>query len=75
VSDVPRLVLEVPEAAEALGIGQTKLRELISRGEIPVWRCGRRTVLPVDALRRWLDQQTEWPGTSPHPFTKGLSVG
>jgi excisionase family DNA binding protein len=54
-----RLTLSIAEAASALGIGRTKMCELVSRGEVPTITIGRRKLIPVEALRRWV---TEAPG-------------
>jgi len=37
--------LSVPQTAKRLGIGETKLRAVIQRGEIPVLRIGGKTVI------------------------------
>ncbi|MFM9974214.1 MAG: helix-turn-helix domain-containing protein [Beijerinckiaceae bacterium] len=39
------LALSVADAATALGIGKTKLFELISRGDLPAIRLGGRTLI------------------------------
>ncbi len=54
-----RLLLRIPEAAETLGIGRTKIYELIATGELPTIRVGRavrRTniVLQCQRLRNFL---------------------
>ncbi len=36
-----RLLLRIPEVAKALGLGRTKIYELIAAGELPVIRVGR----------------------------------
>jgi excisionase family DNA binding protein len=45
-----RLVLTVAEAAKLLGISRAFAYELVSRGELPVIRLGRRIVVPKVAL-------------------------
>jgi excisionase family DNA binding protein len=40
-----RLLLRIPEVAETLGIGRTKIYELIATGELPTVRFGRKVVL------------------------------
>lgn len=37
--------LTIPQAAKRIGIGETKMRAVIRRGEIPVLRIGGRTVI------------------------------
>jgi excisionase family DNA binding protein len=40
------LLLPIPDACRTLGIGRSKLYELISAGEIGVRKIGRRTLVP-----------------------------
>jgi len=49
-----KLLLKVPEAAEMLGICQSKFYQLMRRGEIPVVRIGRSTRIATDSLRSWV---------------------
>jgi excisionase family DNA binding protein len=51
-----KLTLSVAEAADALGLGQTLVRELIDRGELPAVRVSRRVLVPVRGLRDYLDR-------------------
>lgn len=44
------LWLKVPEAAERLGLGKTKLREFIERGDLEIVRVGRAVRVPARAL-------------------------
>lgn len=63
-ADAPCLALRPREAAKALGIGERKLWELTANrtSGIPHIHVGRAIVYPVDALRRWLDQQADQGG-------------
>jgi excisionase family DNA binding protein len=56
-----RLLLRVTEAADALGISRAKAYELVAARVIPVVRLGRATRVPVDGLRRWVDEQSQQP--------------
>ena len=56
------LALRGPEAAVALGVGLTMLRELTLRGEVPCVRMGRAVVYPVEALRAYLRERIEKGG-------------
>jgi len=49
-----RISLSVVEAAEAAGIGATLLREEIAAGRLVARRLGRRVVIAVDDLHRWI---------------------
>lgn len=58
-SDVPRLLLRVEEAAEALGVSRTTLYVLLRAGEIPVVRIGRSVRVPLTALERYVEQAAD----------------
>lgn len=45
-----RLVISVIEAAALLGVGESTVRDMIKRNEIPFTRIGRRIVLRRDLL-------------------------
>jgi len=45
------------EAAEAIGVGRSKVYELLASGELPSIRIGGSVRVPVDALQRWIDRQ------------------
>lgn len=53
-----KLWLTIPEACMVLGLGRTKLVELLSAEDgIPSKKIGRRVVIPVDGLRAWASKQ------------------
>lgn len=54
-----RLALRAPEAAKAIGISERSLWSLTHGGDIPHFRVGTSLLYPVDALRRWLDEQVQ----------------
>ena len=52
-----RLALRPREAAQALGLSERKLREVLP--QLPHVRVGGAVLLPVEALRTWLEQQAK----------------
>ena len=52
-----RLALTVPEAADAIGVSERHLREMLP--ELPHLRMGTRVVIPVEDLKKWLSQQAD----------------
>jgi excisionase family DNA binding protein len=52
-----RLVYNMHEAGELLGIGRSKAYEAAKCGEIPTIRIGRRLLVPKAALHRMLEQK------------------
>lgn len=55
VSIIDPLSVRVREACRLTGIGRSTLYELIAAGEIEVIKVGTITLIPKDALRRFLD--------------------
>jgi excisionase family DNA binding protein len=50
--------LNLHEVQEILGIGRTKVYELVATGQIPSVRIGRSIRINRRRLEEWLDQQT-----------------
>jgi excisionase family DNA binding protein len=57
--EMERLLLRPIEAAEAIGVGRSKIYELLARGELPSIRVGSSVRVPVDALRTWIARQLD----------------
>jgi excisionase family DNA binding protein len=51
---VDRLLLRPTEAAEVLGLGRSKVYEMLGRGELPQVRVGGSVRVPIEALREWV---------------------
>jgi excisionase family DNA binding protein len=45
------VMLSVPEAAQRLGVGTTKVKQLIASGQLASVSIGRRRLVPADGLR------------------------
>lgn len=52
---MPKLALSPAEAALAIGLGRSKLYELIKNGVIIAKKSGGRTIITVAELRRFVD--------------------
>jgi excisionase family DNA binding protein len=61
-AEAPRLALRPREAAKALGVSERTLWSWTQQGRVPCKRIGKAVLYPVDALRRWLDEQAEPEG-------------
>jgi excisionase family DNA binding protein len=46
------------EAAQAIGIGRSKIYELLAEGEIPSVRIGGVVRVPVDKLKEWIKSRS-----------------
>lgn len=49
------LAVPIDEAARRAGIGRSSLYEAINRGELPLRKAGRRSLIRVDDLKAWID--------------------
>ncbi len=54
--DIERLGVSVEEMGRALGIGRNAAYEAVRRGDIPAIRIGRRLIVPIEALRKKLEE-------------------
>lgn len=59
------LTVSVAEAAERVGVSDWLIYRLIQQGNFPHRRLGRRIVIPVRALERWIDQTDQTPIDTP----------
>ncbi len=52
-----RLAYRVSEVANALGLSERAIRQILP--SIPHFRIGTAIVIPIDALRKWLNDQAQ----------------
>ena len=55
---IPRLALTVEEAALALSLSPRTVQQLVADGKLPAVKVGRRVLLPVAGLERWLTENS-----------------
>ena len=67
-----RTVITVEDVARLLGISRSAAYEAASRDEFPIRRVGRRLLVPVPALQRWLGSG-EAPGAE-NPSVEGPAM-
>jgi excisionase family DNA binding protein len=53
--DTATEALSVEQAASAAGVSRTLLYEHIASGDLPSLKVGKRRLVRVEALRRWLE--------------------
>jgi excisionase family DNA binding protein len=51
------LLLNIPQVAARLGLGRTKVYELIATEGLPVVRFGRAVRVSAISLQRWIEQR------------------
>ena len=54
-----RLLLRVPEVAERLGIGRTKIYQMIATGELPTIHIGRAVRVSASSLQKWVEEREQ----------------
>lgn len=47
------IFVAIPEACKTLGVGRSKIYELIADGELSVRKIGRKTLVPTADLERF----------------------
>lgn len=52
-----KLTVTVDEMAKIVGVSRPTAYELIHKEGFPTVRIGRRIVIPLDSLKRWLEEQ------------------
>ena len=55
VRDIPKRLYSVDEAAVYLGRSVWGLREMVWAGKLPIIRDGRRILLDINDLDKWID--------------------
>ncbi len=52
-----KLLLKVMEAGEMLGIGRSRMYEMVDTKELPSIRIGKSIRIPVKALNQWVEER------------------
>ena len=47
--------ISIVEAARRAGVGRSSIYEAINRGELPIRKCGRRSLVLVRDLKSWIE--------------------
>lgn len=69
----PSLLVQVPIAARMLGIGRTKVYELVSAGELELVHIGCRALVPVDSVQSFTDRlRSRCAEAAPSDLLNGL---
>jgi excisionase family DNA binding protein len=55
----PPLLLSIPDVAATLGLGRTKVYELIAKEGLPVVRFGRSVRVSAASLQKWVEQREQ----------------
>lgn len=51
-----RLSVGVDDAANMIGIKRTKFYEMVAAKRIRTFKCGRKTLVPIEDLRRFVEE-------------------
>lgn len=55
---INRLTMTVEEMGKSIGISRVKAYELANSEGFPKIRIGKRIIIPIDSLNRWLEQNS-----------------
>lgn len=50
------LLVSITESCRLLGVGRTKLYELIASGELQLRKIGRKSLIAMSDLQRWAER-------------------
>lgn len=53
--DIAPLAVSTAQAFKAIGIGRSLGYEIIRSGQLPIIKLGKRTLVPVDALKAFIE--------------------
>ena len=56
-----KLLLKVSEAGEMIGVGRSRMYEMIYTGDIPSIRIGKSIRIPKRALESWVEERQGSP--------------
>lgn len=56
--ETEKLLLRVSETQKLLSLSRSTIYAMVASGELPSVRIGRAVRVPVDALKQWVEQQT-----------------
>lgn len=52
-----KMLLKPAEVGELLGLGRSRIYELLASGELPSLRIGRSIRIPVNRLQQWIEER------------------
>ncbi len=52
------LAITPAEAGDLIGVSRSKAYAMASSGDLPTIRIGRKTMIPLEPLRRWIAERT-----------------
>ena len=53
-----KILVKAEEAARLLSLGRGTVYQMMNSGALPTVRMGRAVRVPMDALRRWIEERT-----------------
>lgn len=59
IANREKLTLSVPEAAQIVGVSQSKMYEIVKIKGFPTIQIGRRLLVSAKGLERWIEEQAE----------------
>ena len=54
-----RLAYSPAELAEVMGVSRPTVYKLLGKKDFPRLKIGRRTVIPSEAVKRWMEEHLE----------------
>lgn len=55
----PAIAASIPESARIVGVSRSLIYKMLNEGRLPSVKIGRRRVIPIEALRAFIEAQTQ----------------
>ena len=59
IANLPPVTINVKEAAQLMGLGESLMRQLIRRSDFPAFKVQKRIMVSYDGLRKWAMEQAQ----------------
>lgn len=55
MNNLDPIAVSIADAVQLSGVGRSSIYEAIGRGDLPIRKRGRRSLVMVDDLRKWIE--------------------
>jgi len=56
---IEQMLLTIPQVAQSLNLGRTKVYDLINHAGLPTVKLGSAIRVPLNSLKQWLEQREQ----------------
>ena len=59
MAPIEPMLLTIPQVAQSLNLGRTKVYDLINHAGLPTIKLGSAMRVPLSSLKRWVEQREQ----------------